>query len=245
MKNQFLWMLACALFACGGVGCSDDGDAASDPAGTLMLNMLDEQNGKTLLEDSGIYIDKASNFVSRECCIFGFGRVSGLGTLRVSAFENPASQAAVQTGYGYAAVRPAALVDFPSGRKALDLGIEGVNYLKFYVVAPLVAEDKTVGAAVKYCIAQPRSYNLPRSESTVVSLNWNSDPFDYTELGQKVAYTLPSDDCEYVFDAGNAAVICEKKGRRLLFSLEEWAQGRYPLYLRIGESCVKVYVEVR
>ena len=61
MKKLLLPLLL-AAFAVGVSSCSDD-KIPGDPEGTVTLNMMDESNGKTMLDDSGIYIDKAQNFV--------------------------------------------------------------------------------------------------------------------------------------------------------------------------------------
>ena len=69
-------MLSLAL-----VACSDD-DAPSDPAGTVTLNMLDAENGKTYLESTGFYINEADNFYSNgPFRIADVGPVRGIGSL--------------------------------------------------------------------------------------------------------------------------------------------------------------------
>ena len=68
MKKLLLPLLL-AAFAVGVSSCSDD-KIPGDPEGTVTLNMMDESNGKTMLDDSGIYIDKAQNFVSPETIAF-------------------------------------------------------------------------------------------------------------------------------------------------------------------------------
>ena len=240
MKIRFILPLVVAALVFAAVSCSDDDGTPGDPAGTVALNMLDEQNGKTQLEDSGIYIDKARNFVSGgNCDLFALGKSGGLGAVKVTAFENPASQAAVQTGYGYAAVRPGALMEFPSGKLALPIGNGEVNYLKFYAFSPLTKEDKTIGEAIKYVVATPESYGLPDYGSTAVTI----DLSNYEGLGSEVSYKLPSADCESALNA-NGVVVCEQRGDRLFFSLQEWVFGRYTLYLRFRESYTMVYVEV-
>ena len=80
MKKLLLPLLL-AAFAVGVSSCSDD-KIPGDPEGTVTLNMMDESNGKTMLDDSGIYIDKAQNFVSGDnCVLFALGKVGGLGAV--------------------------------------------------------------------------------------------------------------------------------------------------------------------
>ena len=63
MKTKMLRWIAPAVLSLALVACSDD-DAPSDPAGTVTLNMLDAENGKTYLGSTGFYINEADNFYS-------------------------------------------------------------------------------------------------------------------------------------------------------------------------------------
>lgn len=94
MKKLLLPLLL-AAFAVGVSSCSDD-KIPGDPEGTVTLNMMDESNGKTMLDDSGIYIDKAQNFVSGDnCVLFALGKVGGLGAVAPKSLVTGASAAAV------------------------------------------------------------------------------------------------------------------------------------------------------
>lgn len=244
MKKLFLPILlsACVL---GAVSCSKD-EIPGDPDGTAILNMYNEENGRTVLSDSDIYIDNAGNFVSPSSCqLFMLGRLSGLGAVKASTLKNPAPQVAVKTGYGYVAVRGAAVRRFPSQATAMSLDPDlGVNYLKFYVTELLEdASENSLGAVVKFTVAQPRNYWLPAWGSTPYVLDCTSKA-----LGDTVSVTLPGDDFEADFD-GQGYLSCEKQGRRLVFKLLDWPVrgGGYThqatLRLRVGESYTEVRVE--
>ena len=77
--------------SCRGTGllsCSKKEGNPADPAGTAMLNMYNEQNGKTILSDSDIYINDAGNFISPSSCqLFVLGQSSGLGGVRISDLD--------------------------------------------------------------------------------------------------------------------------------------------------------------
>lgn len=241
MMRKIFLPLAFAALTLAGAACSDDDKVPGDPDGTVALNMLDEQNGKTVLGNSGIYINKAQNFVgNNDCDLFALGKSGGLGAVEVKSFDNPTRQAAVQAGYGYVAVRPGALMTFPSGKLALPIGDSNVNYLKIYVVSALTEEDKTIGAAIKYALAVPEAHGLPAYGSTVLTINDN----DYHQLGQEVSLALPADDTEYYFINDGYKISCEKRGRKLVFWLNDWFAHEFELYLRIRESYTKVYVNV-
>lgn len=95
MLRQTIRWAAVAALLFGAVSCSKD-ETPGDPEGTVLLNMYNEQNGKTLLSDSDIYINDAGNFISPASCqLFMLGERSGLGGVRVTDLMNPAPEAAV------------------------------------------------------------------------------------------------------------------------------------------------------
>lgn len=238
MKKLLLPLLL-AAFAVGVSSCSDD-KIPGDPEGTVTLNMMDESNGKTMLDDSGIYIDKAQNFVSGDnCVLFALGKVGGLGAVAPKSLVTGASAAAVQAGHGYVAVRPGVLMSFPSGKHAMPIGGQKMNYLKIYVVSPLTEESRTVGAAIRYVTDLPKPYKLPEYGSTVLRI----DRSNYDHLEQEVSLSLPAGDVEHVFDDDGYAIECERRGGKLVFRLGDWFSNRFELFLRINESYTRVYVE--
>lgn len=244
MRRVFLPILVSA-FVLTAASCSKD-ETPGDPAGTAMLNMYNEQNGKTILDDSDIYINDAGNFVSPSSCqLFMLGARSGLGAVEASALKNPVPEVAVVKGYGYVAVRGVAAHMFPSHDVALPLDPDlGVNYLKFYVQENIEDSERgTLGAVVKFVIGTPRNYWLPEWGSTPYRLDYSSK-----SLGDKISVSLPSDNFEAELD-GEGQLSCEKQGRNLVFTLLDWpAHGSvttyYTLRLRVGESYTQVRVEV-
>ena len=224
MKKIFLPLLLAAVVG-GAPSCSDDDGVPGDPEGTVSLNMMDESNGKTVLDNSGIYIDKAQNFVTGgNCVLFAFGKVGGLGAVAPKSLETSTTIAAVEAGHGYVAVRPGTLRSFPSGKMAMPIGRQDVNYLKIYVVSPLTAESKTVGAAVRYVTAMPGTYKLPEYGSTALS--------------------LPGGDVECDLIDNGYDIRCEQRGGKLYIRLGGWFARRFELYLRSRESYTMVYVDV-
>lgn len=227
--------------------CSKEDKIPADPAGTVLLNMYDEANGKTLLDDSDIYINASGNFVSPASCqLFMLGPVSGLGAVRVSELNNAASEVAVAGGYGYVAVRSAAVRRFPSHCTALSLDPESnANYLRFYVMGPIETEGRgKIGAVVKFVTERPQSYWLPAWGSTPYEIDYSSK-----SLGEEISVAMPSDNFEVEFN-GNGVLSCEKRGRKLVFVLHDWpsygdGSVSYLLRLRVGESYTEVQVRLR
>lgn len=241
MKKRILGPLACAALLFSAVACSDNDGAPVDPAGTVVLNMLDELNGKTLLAE-GIYIDEAQNFVAdgTNYDLFALGRAGGLGGVSPLTLDTPARRIAAEVGCGYAAVPRRWQMQFPSGAVALEVGADEVAYLKMYVVSQLAKENKPTGAVVRYVAARPADYGLPASGGTALEIVMN----DYPELGAERILWLPTDDFEYVFEGDRRLIVCEKRGNGLVFSLSAWQPNRSALYVRVRESYVKVFIDV-
>lgn len=242
MRSVFLPILVSA-FVMTAASCSKD-ETPGDPEGTAILNMYNEQNGKTILDDSDIYINDAGNFISPSSCqLFMLGARSGLGAVDVSTLQNPAPEVAVMKGYGYVAVRGVTGRVFPSHNVALPLDPDlNVNYLKFYVMDNIEdAERGTLGAVVKFVIEKPRNYWLPEWDSTPYRLDYSSK-----SLGEEVSVPLPDENFEVELDSNND-LTCEKQGRNLVFKLLAWPSydsGYYTLRLRVGESYTQVRMEV-
>ncbi len=238
MKKSFLWALL-ILGTLGFAACSDD-DAPADPEGTVTLNMLDEANGKTALEDSGIYIDGGQNFVAgSNCNIFVLGRFGSLGAASVGNLSSAVSRAAVLAHNAYIAVRPGALTSFPSGNLAMPIDRSDINYIKFWVQSPLKKEGKDIGAALKFAIMKPQNYNLPAFGS-VEKLNFS----DFWEKG--MTFNLSSADFEYQLIADEGYFVCEKRGKKLIIRAGDNSRnGDYTLWLRIRESYTKVTLQIQ
>ena len=115
-----------------------------------------------------------------------------------------------------------------------------MNYLKIYVVSPLTAESKTVGAAVRYVTAMPGTYKLPEYGSTALRI----DRSNYDHLDQEVALSLPGGDVECHFIDDGYDIRCEQRGGKLYIRLGGWFAHRFELYLRSRESYTMVYVDV-
>ncbi len=187
MKTKMLRWIAPAVLSLALVACSDD-DAPSDPAGTVTLNMLDAENGKTYLGSTGFYINEADNFYSNgPFWIADVGPVRGIGSLGGPATSGLTDEAAVMPGHGYMIFADDALLVFPSGTTATVVGSE---YCKVYVDSWL-AEDK--GAVVKYLSDRVSADGLPGYDDPVGIIDWSTESLEIE---------LASSDFEAVCEPG-------------------------------------------
>lgn len=228
-----LFPLAAAALLLTVSSCSKDDPAPGDPAGTVTLNMLNEQNGKTVLANSGVYINQADNFYGGSSCLIAdAGPVSGVGALGEPALPGLSTQVAATPGHGYFFCDPGTVVEFPSGAFAMTVG---ASYYKVYV-ASWLADGK--GAVVKYLSAKVSEDYLPDYDAMIGTLNG---------MDESLRIELPTDDFEYYesFDA-EGMLSFEREWYALVIRLRDGAtpNGNYPVYLRAGGSYTRFYVRV-
>ena len=228
-------MAAVALLAL--PSCSKNEETPSDPEGTVTVNMLDTENGGTVLDYSGICINASQNFVTQgDWGLVDAGKVGGLGYISGRDVEFFSSESAVTVGSGYIAYPVSDMRRFDSGKMALP--IDGSTAcMKLYVVSQLERDEKTVGASVKYAMVRPSTYGLPAFGSTVCKIKVFSS--------RKATITLPSAECEYYLDDEYDQFECSKSGNKLeLLVKDHSGRERNDLYLRMRDSYTKVVVEL-
>lgn len=241
MKTKLLLWTAMAALTLMTAACSDDDDF-SDPEGTVTLNMFDEQNGKTLLGNSDVYINRSNNFVTSSCVLMDLGKKGGLGAIAYPELKTLSKEMAVLPGHGYFVCKSAAVKTFDSGNLALPISSE-VDYYKMYVNSTIEREVAIVGAVVRYALARPDTYGLPEYGSNVGKVGWN---FVRNE-GIPLTLTLSSDDFEYILLDEDDIFNVTKQGRKLSIAYDgDYTDnvGDYPyvLYLRIRGSYTRVEV---
>lgn len=239
MKNLY-GMLLLFLGAIGFAACSDDDDA-KDPADTVTLNMLNEENGKTRLGESDLYINKSNNFATYSCYIAEVGKRGGLGADIQPQLNNLTKEAAVVPGHLYQIYDRNVLRTFPSGNLAIHIG---TGYYKMYVVSPITDNNVTTGAAVKYALTYPDSQGLPEYEAHIGSIN---------RIEDSIEYTLPA-NAEYVFndylaqesDAFDIQAADGKLTVKLLDPVDNihGPYGTYGIYVRAGTTYTLVEFNV-
>lgn len=223
------------------ISCSGDDDA-KDPSGTITLNMLNEENGKTLLGTSDTYINKSNNFKASSNYIADVGNVSGIGVNIEPQINNLAQEIAVTSGHFYQIFDRATLRDFPSGKRAVQIN---AGYYKAYVVSPIVNNSIITGSVVKYVLAYPDTKGLPEYGHLIGSLN---------QSGEKIELALPQ-DAECVFEehwgsGEEGAFDVQTAGGKLTITLLTSPSsvigpyGTYKTYIRSGNVFTAIEVNV-
>lgn len=240
MKTKpFFGMLLLFLCTTALVSCNDD---EKDPADTQTLNMLNEQNGKTILGESDVYINKANNFKMSSSYISDAGNAAGLGVKIDLQLNNLSRETAVIPGHLYQVFDRYTIKDFPSGNRAVQIG---TGYYQLYVVAPITSENVTTGAMVKYVLKYPETASLPEVEQVAGYLD---------NAGEEVEIELPQ-DAEYEFQKHDSsgekgAFSISNDNRKLRIALDKYPNkyegpyGDYKLYIRSGKVFTVVIIKV-
>lgn len=212
----FAGLLLCALCL---TACSNDDDIDLFPEGTASLRMMNEDNGRTLLGNSDVYITKDGNFSSDQYPLFDMGERKGIGDINMPDFTNMAPSVAVEPGHGYV-VCNANDVRFFSDSRTYAIA-ENANVYRIYVDTWIRdQEDNITGANVRFLLGKPLEDGMPAWGSSIGTttcvLSNAGDEFI------PVNVELPSDDIEVVYlDGGEGNLAHTLSGRTLTLVLKE------------------------
>lgn len=187
MKSKKLLGILLLLCTVNFISCSSD-DEDKEAEGSVALNMMNEENGKTLLGTSDVYINKSNNFKTSACFITDMGKASGLGINSKINLGNISQEVAVTTNNLYHIYDQKTLLDFPSGNRAIEIG---AGYYKAYIMSPITKENVVTGVLLKYILAYPETNNLPEYKKVIGNIN---------SVGETVKYPLPKDTELYFSD---------------------------------------------
>lgn len=158
MKNVKMFVLLAlslciTLFA---TSCSkDDPSQVSFPS----LNMLDENHGKTLLGETGVYINGSMNFRSDSWQVVDLGISSSFPSKTMPNLDNLSNETSVLPNHRYACCNTENVLTFPSHKNAYEIGCK---YYQFVVSSFLEKETGKIGAVVEYMSSWSNENELPQ-----------------------------------------------------------------------------------
>lgn len=241
-KREISNVLSIALIALTSIFIvSCDKDDFSDPTDTVTLNMLNEDNGKTMLGTSSVYINKANNFFSkfslgRYSLIADLGNSKGIGQNFTPKLTNLVLETAVVPGHSYQVFDEGSIIEFPSGTLAISLG---ATYYRIYAVSNLPASGATTGAVVKYTSVYPDAKGLPAYEQELGTMqNW----------GDVLEVAIPK-GAEYYYDdyrgknVFNMNVVNGKLRIELIVEPYD-VYGTHTIYIRNGTTYSRVLITI-
>ena len=236
MKKKLLFQLLFVANVFFATSCSDDDSVELEDVTTL--NMLNEDNGKTYLGNSDIYITDENNFSGSSCLLVELGGANGIGKVvppRVG--DGLVRKAAVLPGCLYQAFNRNSILEFPSGKPAIALE---ASYYQFYVESEIVKDIANtgtavnVGAVVKYAPVYPDPQGLPEYGSVIGEVS-NS--------GDVVEMDFPK-DVEFLYSTSNGFEITTDGGK-LTVPYYYWTDSKeYSIYVRRGSIFTEVIIQV-
>lgn len=238
--RKIVGMILLLLFIIGFTSCNDDD--AKDPEGTVTLNMLNEENGKTILGESDVYINSSNNFKTNSCYIADAGEASGLAGNFQPQLNTLVREAAVVSGHLYQIYDRDMIRSFPSGNLAVHAGS---GYYKAYVIKEIKTGTVTTGAMIKYALTYPDPKGLPSYGEVIGTLNKVGDRFEYA-LSKNGECDFIDSQWNYYSDAFDIQINNNKLVITLLKPVNKVSgpYGEFNLYIRSGSTYTFAQVNV-
>lgn len=186
MKTRSCVKLLTAGFLAFAMASCDEPPLFDDPDDMVVLNMMDEDHGFTLMGETDIHITREQNFISEQYRFIEVPKAQSLGHVEENEpnLATLTDKAAVEQYSGYLAIRNGDVVRFPSGKVAV---IIDRPYYRMWVDDFIKdSAKKKVGAIVNFAQYMPERNGLPDV---------------YTEVGTvpqdgKLLVSVPSKECE-------------------------------------------------
>ena len=234
MKNNivlFALSLFITLFA---TSCSED---ESSLASYTSLNMLDENHGKTLLGETGVYINGSMNFRSDNWQIVDLGTSVSLPSGQIPNLDNLSNETSVLPNHRYVLCKSENVLSFPSHKNAYEIGCK---YYQFVVSSFLEKETCKVGAVVEYTSSLSDEKELPQKDTNIGNLFGLDDQLSFDALGaEEYCFFGKSEDFSISLSKGHLKVALRKSPNELY-----GPYGKYTIYLRKGNVYTKVTFNV-
>ena len=181
MKNIKKFVLL-ALSLCITLFATSCSEVEMSQASFNSLNMLDENHGKTLLGETGVYINGSMNFRSDSWQVIDLGISSSFPSKTMPNLDNLSSEISVLPNHRYACCNTENVLTFPSHKNAYEIGCK---YYQFVVSSFLEKETGKVGAVVEYTSSLSDEKELPQKDTNIGNLFGLDEQFRLMLLEQK------------------------------------------------------------
>lgn len=201
------------------------------------LNMLDENHGKTLLGETGVYINNSMNFQSDNWQIVDLGNSVSLQSGQVPNLDNLSNETSVLPNHHYLCCDSRNVLTFPSHKNAYEIGCK---YYQFMVSSFLEVENSKIGAIVEYSSSLPNIKDLPQKDINIGSLFGLDEQLSFNALGaEEFCFFGKSEDFAISLSNGHLNVALRKSPNELY-----GPYGKYSIYLRKGNVYTKMTFDV-
>ena len=123
-----------------------------------LLEMFNEENGHTLF-GGALFLDKEFCFDGgNRYSIIDAGKTGSLGELTLQSLDRMATRINAYPGHGYFFCKNISLMEFPSGKRALDIGSQ---YARVYAPDWITRNGQPVGVEIRYTVETVPAGDLP------------------------------------------------------------------------------------
>lgn len=238
MKKNLLFKLLLTVISFSAISCSDDDNNSADLENITTLNMLNDDNGRTRLGNSDIYITDENNFSTSSCLLVELGGTNGIGkVVPPKVGDGLVRKAAVLPGYLYQAFDEETVMEFPSGKRAVMVSS---SYYQFYVESTIMKDVSNagtpvnVGAVVKYASVYPDLQDLPEYGKMIVDLTYSNSLVEMQFPADVEFYYRPNDTFDVQTEAGKLTVAANT----LSYKIE------YPIYIRRNNVFTEIIIRI-
>ncbi len=225
LKYSYILFLLC-LVSCS----SDDTDEFQD---AVTLNVMNEVNGKTIIGNSDVFLNKNNNFQSESWYI------APAGTLDKEIQPDLVSlirEAAAEPNHLYCLYDPESLMTFPSGKQAIFVGSA---YYKLLVESNISSNESIQGAKVKYKSMIVSDNKLPAKNTMIGSMLNVGDEISYN-VGNATEYAYYHSKYFYISLSNGVLKIIQKDPINKI----NGPYGDYDIFIRSGNVFTSLVFKV-
>lgn len=138
-------------------GCGED--PLANPPDMVSINLMNEDNGKTLMGQTDIYMTRNNNLASSDYYLCDFGPALDLGHIEEQepSFNTLTDEVAVKPDEGYIAFLRTDARRFPSGKVAIAIGS---SYYRILVDNWIKERKQIVGAVLNFALYRSNPFQL-------------------------------------------------------------------------------------
>ncbi len=234
MKNNIVLLALSFCITLFVASCSKD---ESSQGSFTSLNMLDENHGKTLLGETGVYINNSMNFQADSWQIVDLGSSVTFQSGKIPNLDNLSNETSVLPNHHYLCCDSRNVMIFPSHKNAYEIGCK---YYQFVVSSFLENKTDKIGAIVEYAASLSDEKELPQKDTNIGNLFGLDEQLSFDALGAEEFYfSGKSEDFSISLSNGHLNVTLRKSPNALY-----GPYGKYSIYLRKGNVYTKVTFDV-
>lgn len=247
MKTKTIFKTLALLFLTFCLSNCNKEDFDPFPEGTSALRMMNEDNGKTLLGNSDVYITTGGNFKSGQFPILDMGERKGISDIDMPDFINMAPEVAVIPNHGYVVLEN--IYDIHTFKSQTKAIAEKSQVYRVFVDSWIQDKDgNNVGANVYFLLGKPCENGvIPVWGTNIGTLEWNYVEDKSTDFRISLkSYRKGEIEIEFISNELDEFLCYSINDGSIDFSLKNnnFNDGDYKLCIRCGNVYSEVVVTV-